>query len=249
MWFASRLATLSGKKRDSPQMRRMLGISIEGRQERVRFDPGVRVRVRLDLSSAGHQPASMNPTRILCADWGKAANKRAVFVADAADRPIVRRLSHPGWTLSSLLQEANRLALDGPVMAALDVHLGVPFAYLTAFDREGKPDTCRSFLGLLQATIDAPRFFESDDPSEGLGGAPAVLRRAQGSGRTDVVSGGGRKGWRPTLLRLMDAQTGAKLAFVTAGIPGSVGSARVTSGCRCAPQAGASSVRRLAVRW
>ena len=49
----------------------------------------------------------MNPTRILCADWGKAANKRAVFVADAADRPIVRRLSHPGWTLSSLLQEAD----------------------------------------------------------------------------------------------------------------------------------------------
>ena len=42
----------------------------------------------------------------------------------------------------------------------MDVPLGVPFAYLTAFDREGKPDTCRSFLGLLQATIDAPRFFD-----------------------------------------------------------------------------------------
>lgn len=167
----------------------------------------------------------MNPTTVLCADWGKAAAKRAVYAASLGDRPSVRRISHGAWTLRALLDEARRLATHGPVLVALDVPLGVPAVYLDALQRRTGLGVPISFLDLVDWSATVPRFFApTTDPREWDLERPFFAVPAGEGGLSSYQTAASQAGVG-TLLRGIDQRTGAKPVFVTSGIPGSVGTA------------------------
>lgn len=69
------------------------------------------------------QPSGLSA--ILCADWGKEAGKRAVFVADISAR-VVKRVSRRDWSVDTVLAEAERWKSRGTVLVTFDAPLGVP---------------------------------------------------------------------------------------------------------------------------
>jgi hypothetical protein len=166
----------------------------------------------------------VNPTTILCADWGKAGNKRAVWAADVHGPSRVRRLHRAAWTLPLLLEEAERVGGSGPVLVVLDVPLGVPQGYLTAVNSETGLGATPTFLDLLRWTIAVPHFFDPGaDPKEWSLARPFFIVGAGAGGRTEFDDAAARAGV-PSLLRHIDRHTNANRVFITAGIPGSVGS-------------------------
>ncbi len=166
----------------------------------------------------------MNPATILGADWGKAAHKRAVWAADVHGRPCVRRLYRAAWTLPLLLEEAERLVRSDPVLVVLDVPLGVPQGYLAAVNREAGLGATPTFIDLLTWTMTVPCFFNpTTDPRDWSLVRPFFVVAAGEGGRTAFDSAAAQLGV-PSLLRQIDLQTNANRVFITAGIPGSVGS-------------------------
>jgi hypothetical protein len=95
---------------------------------------------------------------ILCADWAKEADKRAVYLAEVESRSV-RRLSSPKWTFDSVIAMAESLGTKGGVLVGFDVPLGVPASYLASAQRM-RP-AVNSFPTLLTATIPAQEFFEA----------------------------------------------------------------------------------------
>jgi hypothetical protein len=83
----------------------------------------------------------VNPSAILCADWAKEYPKRAVYVADVSARKV-RRLEAGAWSLATLLDEGDRWARRGPVLATFDAPLGVPDTYLAAAASAQLPAPC-----------------------------------------------------------------------------------------------------------
>jgi hypothetical protein len=139
--------------------------------------------------------------------------------------PVVRRLTHRSWTLHDLLAGAERIADRGPVLVALDLPLGVPSGYLQQWARHAGLSTPPTFLDLLQWTTHAPQFFAAtSNAREWSVDRPFFAVPAGTGGLTSYLTAVADAGV-PSLLRRIDARTGAKPAFVTAGIPGSVGSA------------------------
>jgi len=165
----------------------------------------------------------LKPTSILCADWGKEAHKRAVFVADVNDKPIVRRVLRQEWTFAAVMKEAELLASTGPVLVALDVPLGVPSGFLDTVRSSGV-GALTSFLDLLLATASWPRFFDASQHPRDWGVHRPFFAVPAGDGGLTSYLDAAKQLDVTSLLRRIDAQTGAKPVFVTAGIPGSVGS-------------------------
>lgn len=179
------------------------------------------------MTSMTHPPnlvesAQMKPAFILCADWGKEMRKRAVFVADTSGR-VVRRVARHEWTFDALLVEARRHASAGPVLIAMDVPFGVPSGYLDAARTE-RSDAPRSFLDLLRATANWPRFFDPSQRAEDWDVRRPFFAVPPGAGGLTSYLDAARQRGVPNLFRRIDTQTGAKPVFVKAGIPGSVGS-------------------------
>ena len=52
-----------------------------------------------------------------------------MWTADVRARTIRRSVARDRWTLRSLLEEADRMVVRGPVFVAVDAALGVPSAY------------------------------------------------------------------------------------------------------------------------
>ena len=168
--------------------------------------------------------ADVKPTSILCADWGKPATMRSVAIAQLTDDPVVRRVTANEWTLASVLHEAETLASLGPVIVALDVPLGVPLPFLNAAQRLAPCEPPMSFLELLLTTATAPRFFERTEHPEHWTVQRPFFRVPKGEGGlTSYLDAAARFGVS-SLLRTIDKKTRAKPVFITAGIPGSVGS-------------------------
>jgi hypothetical protein len=107
--------------------------------------------------SAGPHP---RPSAILCADWGKQARKRAVYVADVDARRI-KRVPNASWSFGAVLEEAARWTDDGSVLATFDVALGLPESYMAAARRVPSWRSPSSFLELLAIAHSSPRFFEA----------------------------------------------------------------------------------------
>ena len=61
---------------------------------------------RVIAASEGETP-TQKVSAILCADWGKEFPRRAVYVADVSAR-VVRRVSAAGWSVTGVLEEAER---------------------------------------------------------------------------------------------------------------------------------------------
>lgn len=80
----------------------------------------------------GHQESRLGIHVILCADWGKGTEKRAVYVAHIPGRAVYRLKPSVCWSVAAILGEAKRLSSKGPVLATFDAPLGVPKTYLAA---------------------------------------------------------------------------------------------------------------------
>ena len=162
------------------------------------------------------------PSAILCADWGKEVGKRAVYVADVSAR-AVRRADARVWSVGAVLKEAERWALNGPVLATFDAPLGVPESYLAVAARVRAWQLPQTFLELLAQAHGSPKFFDATTTAAdwtieqpffsvpaGVGGLTSYRDAAAGEG--------------VNLYRAIDKATGAKTLFAKSGIPGSVGS-------------------------
>ena len=101
----------------------------------------------------------MTLSAILCADWGKAFPKRAVYVADVSTR-VVRRVSAAGWSVGRVLEEAERWTSTGTVLATFDAPFGVPESYLAALSSHSPAQPTTNFLELLARTRHIPRFYD-----------------------------------------------------------------------------------------
>jgi transposase len=95
---------------------------------------------------------------IVCADWGKEAGKRAVFVADFISR-AVRRLSRRDWSVNTVLAEAERWKSRGTVLVTFDAPLGVPESYLAAAAKLHGWPAPANFVDLLECVRSTPAFF------------------------------------------------------------------------------------------
>ena len=88
------------------------------------------------------------------------SSPRRALHSDARARPALgRRLPGNRWSLSTVLDEANRLAVMGPVLATFDLPLGVPKSYLEAAARAPSWGAPSSFLDLLANACSTLGFF------------------------------------------------------------------------------------------
>jgi hypothetical protein len=157
-----------------------------------------------------------NLARIICADWGKEEKKRAVYEAIVADR-LVRRVASDVRTVSALLGYAA--GLGAGILVAFDAPLGVPESFIEAVRKTSTVPRIDGFVDwLLAASLDhckkahdwslsAP-FFQVPAGDGALGRFEAAAKR-----------------YGVELRRRIEKQTGGKSVFITAGLPGSVGSA------------------------
>lgn len=167
--------------------------------------------------------STRTPSAILCADWGKEARKRAVYVGDVSTR-VVRRVSADRWTLATVLDEARRRTGAGPVVAAFDVPLGVPRSYLNALARLQGAAPMETFLDVLRGVRSMPHFYEATKaPQDWRIDRPFFVVPAGDGGLGTYVDAAARAGVE--LYRNIDRTTGAKAVFIKSGVPGSVGSA------------------------
>jgi hypothetical protein len=189
------------------------------------MDPRI-ASIILTLSQVFDETASRTvaviPSRILCADWGKDAHKRAVYIADVSTR-TVRRIASEAWSLTSVVEEAERHASSGPVFVTFDVPIGVPSSYLAAArDRFGC--TADSFLDLLTHVARLRRFFTpTDQASRWRLQQPFFSVPQETGGLSSYFRAAAQRG--VNLYRSIDRATGAKPMFARSGIPGAVGAA------------------------
>src|SRR4051794_16963547 len=169
----------------------------------------------------GTQPRTLSA--ILCADWGKEAQKRAVYVADVSAR-VVRRVSADRWSVAGVFAEAERWTSTGSVLAAFDAPLGVPESYLTALGRLPHAAPMETFLDLLTRACSMPRFYDATTVArDWIVERPFFSVPAGDGGLGTYVAAAARLGVE--MYRQVDRMTGAKAVFIKSGIPGSVGSA------------------------
>ena len=153
------------------------------------------------------------------ADWSKRRDKRSVYVADLRERRIWKQ-SGASWNVRALLDLAEQLSGDGPVLIGVDVVLGVPEGYWRLVLDEWRPHTPETFVDWLRSLDRSGEFFEMVvEPAEWRVERP-WFKVARGDGGltsfTNKVEG--------RMLRRIDRATGAKPVFAVAGIPGTVGS-------------------------
>lgn len=162
---------------------------------------------------------------IVCADWSKERNKRAVYVADVGTR-TVRRLACPdGWCAAAVLQAAQEFTGKGAVLVGFDAPLGVPRSYADAVRRELGVQAS-NFLELLAGAAEWPEFFKpSRLADEWRPDRPFFAVPAGTGGLTRYRDAVARHGVE--LYREIDRTTNAKSCFIVSGVPGSVGSSAI----------------------
>jgi hypothetical protein len=159
------------------------------------------------------------PATILVADWGKSRAKRSVYEAHVGERRV-KRVDSLGWDLHALLSAAQSRAEDGPVLIALDLALGVPYAYWTDLLKSQPGARPSHFLEWLRSLPDEAEFWTEVRSAEewcvhrpfyavpkGLGAMKAFYTKA---------------GY--DFDRRVDKRCRSKPLFCVSGIPGTVGS-------------------------
>jgi hypothetical protein len=173
---------------------------------------------------------------VLCADWSKSAAKREVYSASLAQRTVERVAPPPaGWTVATLLAEAEARTAAGRVLVGFDAPIGVPSSYWNAA-RASREDWVRAphFTDWLPLAVASPGFLEPVRSLDDWSVERPFYVLPGGSGT--------RRAWEAALLtrgatalRDVDRRTGAKPPFIVAGLPGSVGSATLDLWAGLAP--------------
>lgn len=159
------------------------------------------------------------PGVILSADWAKEGKKRSVWAADVRARTICQCIMPGGWTLCSLLEEADRQVSRGPVLVAVDAALGVPSAY---FSRRGEVvgwERASNFVEWLPLAAELPGFFKETRDPAGWSLVHPFFAVPKGRGSLGAF----RQAARFDLLRGIERSSRANSLFIVSGIPGSVG--------------------------
>ncbi|MYE23204.1 MAG: hypothetical protein F4Y01_04580 [Gammaproteobacteria bacterium] len=157
---------------------------------------------------------------VLSADWGKAAGKRAVYVAEVGARSIGRcKPPTGGWTAKALLRVAEGLSRHGAVLVGVDVVLGLPDGYWHSARKDGGRLSA-TFVEWLAALRPSGGFFRESRTAEEWMPERPWFRVPPGQGGLSRykarVPGG--------MLRRIDRATAGKPVFAVSGFPGSVGS-------------------------
>lgn len=166
----------------------------------------------------------MKVDAFVCADWSKEARKRAVYAADVRERRVFRLACPRGWSVGTVLDEAERFGRHGCVLASFDAPLGVPESYLAAVRRLGLWGRPANFLEFLKAGSVTVNFFEPTKEAKEWSVERPFFSVPKGVGGLtsyqDFANAQGVDLWRS-----IDRKTKAKPLFVKSGIPGSVGCA------------------------
>ena len=160
------------------------------------------------------------PAFFVSADWGKNAGKRSVHVADLPGRRIWRE-EYSGWTLTTLLKLAGKLARRGSVLVGIDAALGVPAGYWGAVQAQDRGMRAKpaDFIHWLSRLDSVQGFFEPvGDPAAWRVDRPFFRVPGRKGGLSDFTSK-----VDDGLRRPIDRLTGAKPLFAVSGIPGTVG--------------------------
>jgi predicted kinase len=161
---------------------------------------------------------------LVCADWSKEPQKRAVRLARVSSRTIEQVPSSPSQSLSEILSLAERERKRGPVLVAFDAVLGVPRGYLD-LAREKIPQwrETTGFLDWLELLEQEEPLFTDLSLAATWSPRTPFFRVPHGKGafrqfreREDVGI--------ERLYRRADLQVHAKPVFAACGIPGTVGS-------------------------
>jgi hypothetical protein len=161
---------------------------------------------------------------ILCADWGMESDRRAVYVADIAAR-TVKRATALEWSMTTVLEEAERWTPKGSVLVTFDAPLGVPETYLAAAGRVQSGWLPKTFLDLLAYNCSNPGFFDATFLAEDWTIERPFFSVPRGAGGLTSYRRVAADRFRVDLYRAIDRLTRAKTLFAKSGIPGSVGSA------------------------
>lgn len=102
----------------------------------------------------------VRPSAIICADWAKKSDKRAVYVADVLTQTVARVASSE-WSFAAVLREAKRWSSNGSVLVVFDAPLGVPESYLAAARQVQCWKSPKTFLELLARAHSTPGFFDT----------------------------------------------------------------------------------------
>lgn len=158
------------------------------------------------------------------ADWSKHPKKRSVYVANIENRSIWKDSTTEFWNFKALLDLANNLRENGPVLIGVDVVLGVSKGYWEMVLEKSGRHQPKNFVHWLRNLDPNSDFFNTnDDPSKWHVDRPwFTVPRGKGGLKsfTEKVSDG--------LRRRIDRETVAKPVFAVSGIPGVVG-----AGTRC----------------
>jgi len=145
-----------------------------------------------------------------------------VYIADVLARKV-RRLEVGAWSLATLLDEGDRWARRGPVLATFDVPLGIPDTYLAAAARllSWRSST---FLDFLVHACSVRDFFNGTAlPADWKIERPFFSVPVGDGGLRSFESAASQYG--VNLYRVIDRRTRAKTLFAKSGIPGTVGAA------------------------
>ena len=153
------------------------------------------------------------------ADWSNNPKKRSVYVADIEKRSIWKASTNGDWNLKALLNLANSLPQNGPVLIGVDVVLGVSRGYWDmVLEKSGRHQPKNFVHWLRNLNPDSTFFNKNDDPTKWHVDEPWFIVPSGKGGLTSFTSKVS-DGFR----RRIDRETGAKPIFSVGGIPGVVG--------------------------
>lgn len=157
--------------------------------------------------------------RIICVDWAKDHDGRAVWIATVSSATLAPLHIEP--TVRSLVAYAAEQ--KGRTLIGIDAALGIPKPYLTAAKATlADWRHLETFPDWLILAARSRRFMDAVEASEEWSpGRPFIaLSKAGGIGSLGAF-------WTKAgcdLRRAMDVETGGKSPFLVSGIPGTVGS-------------------------
>ncbi len=164
---------------------------------------------------------------LLCADWSKEQKGRALFVADVRKREV-RRVRLLPLTIDAALACAREFAKEGNVLLSFDVPLGLPRSFFSAIRKVQGWEASSSFTSFLPIAVRTPTFFVSaTDASRWSLNQPFFTVQSGTGGKTAFELAAAQIGVQ--LRRGIEARTGGNPVFITAGIPGSVGSGAINA--------------------
>jgi hypothetical protein len=164
---------------------------------------------------------------LLCADWSKEHRGRAAFVADVRNRDV-RRVTVSPLTFENALACARELAKRGNVLLSFDVPLGLPISFFSAVRNVQGWEGASSFTSFLPLAARTPTFFVSvTDANRWSLKQPFFTVPSGAGGKTAFEQASAQVGVQ--LRRRIDVKVGGNSMFITAGIPGSVGSGAINA--------------------